>query len=210
MNSTRIRELLEQGQRGRGGAAARAPLHGPRPRGRGRPARAYARLPDREPRRRERGAAAARASTPAACASSTPARRRRARASAPSTNVGRRPTFGAAEPVLTEAHLLDFARRRSTAGASSSPSSTRLREERRFPDVEALRAPDRRATRDAGARAARGADEPPARRAGLAIRAPLARSCLAVTALALWFVAAATSTSRELGRDLARANLRRC
>jgi riboflavin kinase/FMN adenylyltransferase len=55
------------------------------------------------------------------------------------TNVGRRPTFGASERVLTEAHLLDFegdayGRRIEVTFEHA------LREERRFPDVEALRA----------------------------------------------------------------------
>lgn len=55
------------------------------------------------------------------------------------TNVGRRPTFGASERVLTEAHLLDFSGdaygRRIEVTFEHA-----LREERRFPDVEALRA----------------------------------------------------------------------
>jgi riboflavin kinase/FMN adenylyltransferase len=54
-------------------------------------------------------------------------------------NVGRRPTFKPEDPVLAEAHLLDFegdlyGRRVDLAFA------LRLRDERRFPDVEALRA----------------------------------------------------------------------
>jgi riboflavin kinase/FMN adenylyltransferase len=53
-------------------------------------------------------------------------------------NVGRRPTFGASDPLLVEAHLLDFegdlyGRRLDLA------FEQRLRDERRFPDVAALR-----------------------------------------------------------------------
>ena len=55
------------------------------------------------------------------------------------TNVGRRPTFGASERVLTEAHLLDFSG--ETYGRRIEVTfEHHLREERRFPDVEALRA----------------------------------------------------------------------
>lgn len=55
------------------------------------------------------------------------------------TNVGRRPTFASDDPPLAEAHLLDFqgdlyGRRIEVAFAS------RLREERRFPGADALRA----------------------------------------------------------------------
>jgi riboflavin kinase/FMN adenylyltransferase len=54
------------------------------------------------------------------------------------TNVGRRPTFGESERILAEAHLLHFSgdvygRRVEVAFEHA------LREERRFPDVEALR-----------------------------------------------------------------------
>jgi riboflavin kinase/FMN adenylyltransferase len=55
------------------------------------------------------------------------------------TNVGHRPTFGGAAPVRVEAHLFGF-------GAEAYGRRVelafleRLREERRFPDVEALRA----------------------------------------------------------------------
>jgi riboflavin kinase/FMN adenylyltransferase len=53
-------------------------------------------------------------------------------------NVGRRPTFKSDDPVVAEAHLLDFdgelyGRRIDLAFAH------RLRDERRFPDVDALR-----------------------------------------------------------------------
>jgi riboflavin kinase/FMN adenylyltransferase len=55
------------------------------------------------------------------------------------TNVGRRPTFGASERVLTEAHLLDFSG--ETYGRRIEVTfEHHLRDERRFPDVEALRA----------------------------------------------------------------------
>jgi riboflavin kinase/FMN adenylyltransferase len=54
------------------------------------------------------------------------------------TNVGRRPTFGASEDVVIEAHLLDFSAdvygRRVEVAVEFA-----LREERRFPGVEALR-----------------------------------------------------------------------
>jgi riboflavin kinase/FMN adenylyltransferase len=55
------------------------------------------------------------------------------------TNVGRRPTFGSAAPLRVEAHLFGFdaeayGRRVELAFLA------RLREERRFPDVAALRA----------------------------------------------------------------------
>jgi riboflavin kinase/FMN adenylyltransferase len=49
-------------------------------------------------------------------------------------NVGRRPTFGAEAAVRVEAHLFDFDRRVELAFLE------RLRDERRFPDAEALRA----------------------------------------------------------------------
>ena len=55
------------------------------------------------------------------------------------TNVGRRPTFGASERVLTEAHLLDFSG--DAYGRSIEVTfEDHLRDERRFPDVESLRA----------------------------------------------------------------------
>lgn len=55
------------------------------------------------------------------------------------TNVGRRPTFGASERVLTEAHLLDFSG--DAYGRSIEVTfEHQLRDERRFPDVESLRA----------------------------------------------------------------------
>ena len=55
------------------------------------------------------------------------------------TNVGRRPTFGVSDRVLTEAHLLDFAG--DTYGRRIEITFEHLlREERRFPDVDALRA----------------------------------------------------------------------
>jgi riboflavin kinase/FMN adenylyltransferase len=54
------------------------------------------------------------------------------------TNVGRRPTFGASDDVVIEAHLLDFSAdvygRRVEVALEFA-----LREERRFPGVEALR-----------------------------------------------------------------------
>jgi riboflavin kinase/FMN adenylyltransferase len=54
------------------------------------------------------------------------------------TNVGRRPTFGASGHVLTEAHLLDFSA--DVYGRRVEVTfEFALREERRFPDVEALR-----------------------------------------------------------------------
>jgi riboflavin kinase/FMN adenylyltransferase len=53
-------------------------------------------------------------------------------------NVGRRPTFKQDEPPLAEAHLLDFAG--DLYGRRVELSfEARLREERRFPSVEALR-----------------------------------------------------------------------
>jgi riboflavin kinase/FMN adenylyltransferase len=55
------------------------------------------------------------------------------------TNVGRRPTFGGSERVLTEAHLLEFSG--DAYGRRIEVTfEHHLREERRFPDVEALRA----------------------------------------------------------------------
>jgi riboflavin kinase/FMN adenylyltransferase len=55
------------------------------------------------------------------------------------TNVGRRPTFGASERVLTEAHLLDF--EADVYGRRIEITfEHQLRDERRFPDVAALRA----------------------------------------------------------------------
>jgi riboflavin kinase/FMN adenylyltransferase len=54
------------------------------------------------------------------------------------TNVGRRPTFKSAAPVQTEAHLLDFDA--DVYGRRLELSFEHfLREERRFPDVDALR-----------------------------------------------------------------------
>lgn len=54
------------------------------------------------------------------------------------TNVGRRPTFGASDRVLTEAHLLDFSE--DVYGRRVEVTfEFALREERRFPGVEALR-----------------------------------------------------------------------
>jgi riboflavin kinase/FMN adenylyltransferase len=54
------------------------------------------------------------------------------------TNVGRRPTFGASERVLTEAHLLDFSG--DAYGRRIEVTFEHLlREERRFPSVEALK-----------------------------------------------------------------------
>jgi riboflavin kinase/FMN adenylyltransferase len=54
------------------------------------------------------------------------------------TNVGRRPTFGASGHVLTEAHLLDFSA--DVYGRRVEVTfEFALREERRFPGVEALR-----------------------------------------------------------------------
>jgi len=55
------------------------------------------------------------------------------------TNVGRRPTFGASERVLTEAHLLDFSGD-AYGRRIEITFEHHLREERRFPGVEALRA----------------------------------------------------------------------
>jgi riboflavin kinase/FMN adenylyltransferase len=55
------------------------------------------------------------------------------------TNVGRRPTFGASERVWTEAHLLDFAGD-AYGRRIEITFEHALREERRFPDVDALRA----------------------------------------------------------------------
>lgn len=53
-------------------------------------------------------------------------------------NVGRRPTFGPDDPVLAEAHLLDFAG--DLYGRRIDLAFThRLRDERRFSDAEALR-----------------------------------------------------------------------
>ena len=55
------------------------------------------------------------------------------------TNVGRRPTFGASERVLTEAHLLDF--EADVYGRRIEITfEHQLRDEQRFPDVAALRA----------------------------------------------------------------------
>jgi riboflavin kinase/FMN adenylyltransferase len=55
------------------------------------------------------------------------------------TNVGRRPTFKSDDPPLAEAHLLDF--EGDLYGRRVELSfEARLREERRFPGVEALRA----------------------------------------------------------------------
>lgn len=54
-------------------------------------------------------------------------------------NVGRRPTFKAADPVLAEAHLLDFDG--DAYGRRIELSFVhRLRDERRFPGADALRA----------------------------------------------------------------------
>jgi riboflavin kinase/FMN adenylyltransferase len=54
------------------------------------------------------------------------------------TNVGRRPTFDKDDPPLAEAHLLDFAG--DLYGRRIEVSfEARLREERRFPSVDALR-----------------------------------------------------------------------
>jgi len=54
------------------------------------------------------------------------------------TNVGRRPTFKENDPPLAEAHLLDFAG--DLYGRRVEVSfEARLREERRFPGVDALR-----------------------------------------------------------------------
>jgi riboflavin kinase/FMN adenylyltransferase len=74
------------------------------------------------------------------------------------TNVGRRPTFGDLEQPLTEAHLLDFSadvygRRVEVAFMH------RLREERRFESVDALRAQIARDAEEARVRRA-GAREP--------------------------------------------------
>jgi riboflavin kinase/FMN adenylyltransferase len=55
------------------------------------------------------------------------------------TNVGRRPTFGASERVLTEAHLLDFSGD-AYGRRIEITFEHALREERRFPGVDALRA----------------------------------------------------------------------
>jgi riboflavin kinase/FMN adenylyltransferase len=55
------------------------------------------------------------------------------------TNVGRRPTFGVTDRVLTEAHLLDFAGD-AYGRRIEITFEHALREERRFPDVDALRA----------------------------------------------------------------------
>jgi len=55
------------------------------------------------------------------------------------TNVGRRPTFGASERVLTEAHLLDFSAD-AYGRRIEITFEHHLRGERRFPDVDALRA----------------------------------------------------------------------
>jgi riboflavin kinase / FMN adenylyltransferase len=55
------------------------------------------------------------------------------------SNVGRRPTFEPSAPVVAEAHLLDF--EGDVYGRRVELSfEHRLREERRFPDVDALRA----------------------------------------------------------------------
>jgi riboflavin kinase/FMN adenylyltransferase len=55
------------------------------------------------------------------------------------TNVGRRPTFKAADPVLAEAHLLDFDA--DAYGRSIELTfQHRLRAEQKFTDVDALRA----------------------------------------------------------------------
>ncbi len=55
------------------------------------------------------------------------------------TNVGRRPTFAASEQVLTEAHLLDF-EADAYGRRIEITFEHQLRDERRFPDVAALRA----------------------------------------------------------------------
>jgi riboflavin kinase/FMN adenylyltransferase len=53
-------------------------------------------------------------------------------------NVGRRPTFELGDTVLAEAHLLDF--NEDLYGKRIDLAFThRLRDERRFPDVDALR-----------------------------------------------------------------------
>jgi len=54
-------------------------------------------------------------------------------------NVGRRPTFGADDPPLAEAHLLDF-EGEVYGRAIEIAFEHRLREERRFPGPDALRA----------------------------------------------------------------------
>jgi len=55
------------------------------------------------------------------------------------TNVGRRPTFGGSPRVLTEAHLLDFAAE-AYGRRIEVTFEHHLRAEQRFPDVDALRA----------------------------------------------------------------------
>jgi hypothetical protein len=55
------------------------------------------------------------------------------------TNVGRRPTFGSAAPLRVEAHLFGFGAE-AYGRRVELAFLARLREERRFPDVEALRA----------------------------------------------------------------------
>jgi riboflavin kinase/FMN adenylyltransferase len=75
------------------------------------------------------------------------------------TNVGRRPTFGDLEKPLTEAHLLDFSadvygRRVEVAFAA------RLRGEQRFPSVDALRAQIARDAEAARSRLAGERDRP--------------------------------------------------
>jgi riboflavin kinase/FMN adenylyltransferase len=65
------------------------------------------------------------------------------------TNVGMRPTFGDVDRPVIEAHVLDFDRDIYGAGVRLS-FVQRLRDERAFPDVDALRAQidaDRRSAR---------------------------------------------------------------
>ena len=70
-------------------------------------------------------------------------------------NVGRRPTFKEDDPLLAEAHLIDFDA--DLYGHRVELSfEQRLRDERRFPDVEALRAQIARDVEDARRRVATG------------------------------------------------------
>ena len=110
--------------------------------GKRRGARAHARLSDRESRARERGAAGASASTRAGCAASTTASPPAGAMLPAVTNVGTRPTFGASDRVVVEAHLIDFSG--DLYGRRVELSFRfHLRPERRFAGVERAARADR-------------------------------------------------------------------
>jgi riboflavin kinase/FMN adenylyltransferase len=138
VNSTRIRALLEEGET----AAARELL--------GRPYAVRGRVVTGEQRGRDLGfptlnlalesevipARGVYAGVAMFLDAGDPPPRRPVRAVA---NVGRRPTFKADDPVGVEAHLLDF--EADVYGREVELAfHARLRDERRFPDMEALRA----------------------------------------------------------------------